>query len=97
MDFHEWYNNLPKFTKNYLIGALATTFIGTYMPQLPLISWIYFDVDKVLGLQVKFIFKKYKDLENIYKLFNYWKIFYAISIFHFNDVFIYIIKIVLNH
>ena len=56
MDFHEWYDNLPKFTKNYLIGVLVTTFTITYMPQLPLIQWIYFDLDKVMGLQVNSIY-----------------------------------------
>jgi Derlin-2/3 len=48
MEFEQFYNSLPKFTKFYMISVFVVTFFTTYVKAFPLGYWLILDIDKIL-------------------------------------------------
>jgi hypothetical protein len=47
MDFGQWFNSLPKFTKFYMIAVFATAFCITYVKFLPVGYYFVLLLDRV--------------------------------------------------
>lgn len=49
MEFQQWYNSLPNFTRIYMVSVFVTTFCISYIKHLPVGMWFVLDFDLVFN------------------------------------------------
>jgi hypothetical protein len=45
MDFQQFYNSLPKFTRIYMISVFVTTFCITYLKGIPIFYYFFYNYE----------------------------------------------------
>ena len=47
MDFQQWFNQIPKFTRSYLLSTFIVTFCISYIPNIPVFYYLFLHYDLV--------------------------------------------------